>query len=83
MFASLIVGKASISMLAFCKDARDNTRMARPTDARKDVLFNIRLTEADRSELRKLAEAEGLSMSEYVRKHLLRESMTIDREIKK
>ena len=54
-------------------------KIGRPTDARKDVLFNIRLTEADRRELRKLAKAEGLSMSEYVRKHLLRERGSIDR----
>ena len=57
-----------------------SVKTSRPATPKKDVLFNIRLTEADREELRKLAEAEGLTMSEYVRNHLLRERGSIDRE---
>jgi len=53
--------------------------MGRPTDAIKDTFLKMRLTEADKREIARMAEAEGLTMSAYMRKHLLSESVTVDR----
>jgi len=53
--------------------------MGRPTDTPKKTQIQLRITEADKAELQRLAKAEGLSMSEYVRNHLLRESVSVDR----
>jgi len=58
---------------------RDTVRMGRPTDAIKDTFLKMRLTEADKREIARLAKAEGLTMSGYMRKHLLRERVTVDR----
>lgn len=51
----------------------------RPTDAYKGEVLRLRLTESDKAEIARMAEAEGLTMSEYIRKHLLRERGSIDR----
>ena len=51
--------------------------MAQETEAPKVSHVNMRLSEADKAELRNLAEAEGLSMSEYIRKHLLSERVQV------
>jgi len=55
------------------------TKTKLPKSPRKDLLFNIRITAEDRAELQRLAEAEGLTVSAYFRKHLLRESGSVDR----
>ena len=54
-------------------------KTGRPTDAYKGEVLRLRLTESDKAEIARMAEAEGLTMSEYIRKHLLRERGSIDR----
>ena len=54
-------------------------KTGRPTDAYKGEVLRLRLTESDKAEIARLAEVEGLTMSEYIRKHLLRERGSIDR----
>jgi len=53
--------------------------MASTTEAYKSEVLRLRITEADKREIARLAKAEGLTMSAYMRKHLLRESGSIDR----
>lgn len=48
-------------------------------DDLKSNLVRLRLTEADKAEIGRLAAAEGVSMSEYIRRHLLRERGSINR----
>ena len=53
--------------------------MGRPNEAYKSEVLRLRITEADKREIARLAEAEGLTMSAYMRKHLLRERGSVDR----
>ena len=53
--------------------------MERPNEAYKSEVLRLRITEADKREIARLAEAEGLTMSAYMRKHLLRERGSVDR----
>ena len=52
--------------------------MPRYTDTPRNTQVQLRLTEADKAELQRLAASEGLSMSVYIRKHLLNERVTVD-----
>lgn len=47
--------------------------------AGRDQRIEFRLSESERDELLRMAEAEGLSLAEYLRAHLLRERGSIIR----
>jgi len=62
------------------------TKTGRPPidpDRRRGERLGLRLREGERAELERLARAEGLTLSEYVRTHLLNEIGTIARPSKR
>jgi len=47
----------------------------------REKIVTMRLTESERVELQAMADAEGLSLADFMRAHLFSETVTIVREI--